>query len=200
MRLYSRLKTFIRNLFANNGNDLSVEVYCYPPPIENRPLTLEEYLCQVEQFGVFREEIAIPYLALGLCSEIGEARGSYNEDSLKKELGDVCWYTAMLSIWAKVEIATPDSYRLSHYNEDDAWYILVKYGCLVGDVKKILRGDKTLEEFRPVLDLALNNVLLAVAILAKEYGFTLEDILGTNVYKLTLRQQNGTIKGSGDDR
>lgn len=46
----------------------------------------------------------------------------------------------------------------------------------------------------------LGDVLWYLAVLASEFGITLEDIATTNYNKLKSRKERDVIKGSGDDR
>lgn len=67
------------------------------------------YQIAARETAVYPTKYAIPYLALGLANEAGEAagkvkkylRGDYPYDSLKKkltgELGDVLWYLVVLA-------------------------------------------------------------------------------------------------------
>lgn len=67
------------------------------------------YQLAAKETAVYPKDVAIPYLALGLANEAGEAtgkvkkflRGDYGQDKLRKaligELGDVLWYLTMLA-------------------------------------------------------------------------------------------------------
>ena len=46
----------------------------------------------------------------------------------------------------------------------------------------------------------LGDVLWSVATVALDNGFTLQDIVDGNVYKLTKRKDENKLQGSGDDR
>jgi NTP pyrophosphatase (non-canonical NTP hydrolase) len=71
--------------------------------------TLNEYQAEACSTAVYPDPVGIPYLALGLTSEAGEVagkikkvlRGDYELDlvkgQLRKELGDVLWYLAVLA-------------------------------------------------------------------------------------------------------
>lgn len=79
-------------------------------------------------------------------------------------------------------------------------------GEVQGVVKKWLRGDydkfSTLADGVVAGDVAkeLGDVLWYAAAVADAWGLSLETIAGDNIDKLALRQANGTIQGSGDDR
>ena len=75
------------------------------------PLEFDIYQRQARTTAVYPREIALLYVALGLCGEAGEIaekiKKMYRDrggrltvqiaDDLKKEIGDVLWYTSMLA-------------------------------------------------------------------------------------------------------
>lgn len=69
-------------------------------------------------------------------------------------------------------------------------------------VKKQIR-DKNGEitpDFMNNLEKELGDVLYYVTSLGHCFGLHLDQIAETNINKLTLRAQRGTLKGNGDDR
>jgi NTP pyrophosphatase (non-canonical NTP hydrolase) len=74
-------------------------------------LSLQDYQVKAMETAVYPRQYAIMYPALGLCGEAGEvaekvkklfrdANGVMSEarrEEIKKELGDVLWYLAVLS-------------------------------------------------------------------------------------------------------
>ena len=78
-------------------------------------------------------------------------------------------------------------------------------GEVANKIKKVLRGDYDDDPAKAeaALDAAgaeLADVLWYVAMLSHELGICLEDLALGNLAKLHMRELNGTIKGSGDDR
>ena len=78
-------------------------------------------------------------------------------------------------------------------------------GEVANKIKKVLRGDydDEPEKAEAALDAAgaeLADVLWYVAMLSHELGICLEDLALGNLAKLHMRELNGTIKGSGDNR
>lgn len=73
-------------------------------------------------------------------------------------------------------------------------------GEIANKVKKVIRGDKSVSEYREDLASELGDVLWYVAMLARELDYSLEDIASMNVAKLKDRQARNTIKGEGDNR
>lgn len=76
-------------------------------------------------------------------------------------------------------------------------------GEVAGKIKKIIRGDSGSEitkDKKEDIKKELGDVLWYLSQLATELEISLDDIATTNLVKLANRQQNGTIKGSGDNR
>lgn len=71
--------------------------------------------------------------------------------------------------------------------------------------KKHLRDDDPSDEQarrRAEYEVAreLGDVCWYVAVLARDLGFDLEEVMSNNLAKLKDRKERGAIKGSGDDR
>ena len=67
-------------------------------------------------------------------------------------------------------------------------------------VKKILRGDTTVDEAKEDLKKEIGDVLWYLTQLSTELGLSLEDIAKENIVKLFDRRSRGVLKGSGDNR
>lgn len=69
-------------------------------------------------------------------------------------------------------------------------------------VKKVLRDDNCIfsDEKRKKIALEVSDVLWYVATLARDLGYTLEEIGQMNYEKLKSRKERGVISGSGDNR
>lgn len=61
-------------------------------------------------------------------------------------------------------------------------------------------GDLTDPEWLDTVALELGDVLWYVAAMARDIGWSLEDIADRNLSKLASRAQRGVLGGSGDDR
>lgn len=73
-------------------------------------------------------------------------------------------------------------------------------GEVQGKLKKVWRGDKTLEEAKlEILD-ELGDTLWYVVRMAAELGWTLDDLIFHNVGKVLDRKARGVTRGSGDHR
>ncbi len=75
-------------------------------------------------------------------------------------------------------------------------------GEVANKVKKILRDKNGLFSGpdREVIADELGDVLWYCAALARDLGFTLDEICINNIDKLKKRQATNTVRGSGDDR
>lgn len=61
-------------------------------------------------------------------------------------------------------------------------------------------GDLTDPDWQDSVAKELGDVLWYIAALARDIGWSLEDIAEANLSKLTSRMERGVISGSGDDR
>ena len=76
-------------------------------------------------------------------------------------------------------------------------------GEVAGKVKKLIRDGEDVEGFElKKMDIAseVGDVLWYCAMLAKEVGVPLNDIMKDNLKKLHGRKVRGTLHGSGDNR
>lgn len=70
----------------------------------------------------------------------------------------------------------------------------------IGKRLRDMDGDLTDPEWLDAVALELGDVLWYVAALARDIGWSLEDIADRNLSKLASRQQRGVLGGSGDYR
>ena len=78
-------------------------------------------------------------------------------------------------------------------------------GEVANKIKKVLRGDydddpKKAEHALEEAGFELADCLWYIAVLADELGVRLDDLAEANLSKLLKRQEDGTIKGTGDHR
>jgi len=68
-------------------------------------MNLNDYQIWTRSTAIYPENMALEYLALGLCSEAGEVAGKvkkyirdggFNSEALEAEIGDVFWYLCRL--------------------------------------------------------------------------------------------------------
>lgn len=86
---------------------------------------------------------------------------------------------------------TPDLERVLGLGEEA--------GEVLGLFKKKIRGDKD-PQFSDKLLKELGDTLWYLSQVARDKGFTLEQVAKTNLEKLEDRFQRGVLKGSGDNR
>jgi len=75
-------------------------------------------------------------------------------------------------------------------------------GEVQGKVKKIIRDDKSevTDDHRYAIAGELGDNLWYLARMAKEVGFSLDEIAQMNLEKLASRRERGVVGGSGDNR
>lgn len=76
-------------------------------------------------------------------------------------------------------------------------------GEVAGKVKKLIRDGEDVEGFelkKEAIASEVGDVLWYCAMLAKEVGVSLNDIMKDNLKKLHGRKVRGTLHGSGDNR
>lgn len=76
--------------------------------------------------------------------------------------------------------------------------LLSEAGEIAGKYKKVLRGDGAIDA--EAIKQELGDVLWYLSGLAREFGFSLEDVAEANLTKLIDRAQRGVIMGNGDKR
>src|SRR5690348_2144094 len=73
-------------------------------------------------------------------------------------------------------------------------------GEFANKVKKIIRGDKTIEFQRGDLISEIGDVLWYISEAAANLGVSLEFVAEKNLEKLAARKAAGTVRGEGDNR
>jgi len=76
-------------------------------------------------------------------------------------------------------------------------------GEVAGKVKKLIRDGEDMEGFelkKIAIASEIGDVLWYCAMMAKEVGVPLNEIMKENLKKLHSRKKRGTLQGSGDDR
>jgi NTP pyrophosphatase (non-canonical NTP hydrolase) len=92
-------------------------------------------------------------------------------------------------------------FRLPSSNSEYALFNLAgEVGELLSKEAKLIRDGGNLGEHREAVKKELGDILWCLTAVATDNGFTLEDVAKGNIAKLTIRTNNNTIKGNGDDR
>jgi len=73
-------------------------------------------------------------------------------------------------------------------------------GELMEKVKKYLRGDYEIDELKNRSEKEIGDILYYLAVCSHELGLSLDEIAENNIAKLAKRNQEGKIKGDGDNR
>jgi len=111
------------------------------------------------------------------------------------------------------EVITPDLYenlagQTAIFPKDRALEYLAlgmtsEAGEVAGKVKKLIRDGEDVEGFemkKLAIASEIGDVLWYCAMMAKEVGVPLNDIMKENLKKLHGRKERGTLQGSGDER
>ena len=111
------------------------------------------------------------------------------------------------------EVITPDLYenlagQTAIFPKDKALEYLAlgmtsEAGEVAGKVKKLIRDGEDVEGFemkKLAISSEIGDVLWYCAMMAKEVGVPLNDIMKENLKKLHGRKERGTLQGSGDER
>jgi len=105
--------------------------------------------------------------------------------------------------WYQIEANKTAEYP--HYNINDiisylGLGIAGESGEIANKLKKVIRGDKSIDAISQDLAYELGDVLWYVSELSKELNYSLSTIAEMNLQKLAERKKNNTIKGTGDNR
>ena len=111
------------------------------------------------------------------------------------------------------EVITPDLYenlagQTAIFPKEKALEYLAlgmtsEAGEVAGKVKKLIRDGEDVEGFemkKIAIASEIGDVLWYCAMMAKEVGVPLNDIMKENLKKLHSRKERGKLSGSGDDR
>ena len=111
------------------------------------------------------------------------------------------------------ELLTPDKYedlagQTAIFPKEKALEYLAlgltsEAGEVAGKVKKLIRDGEDVEGFemkKIAIASEIGDVLWYCAMMAKEVGVPLNDIMKENLKKLHGRKERGTLQGSGDER
>ena len=111
------------------------------------------------------------------------------------------------------ELITPDKYenlagQTAIFPKEKALEYLAlgmtsEAGEVAGKVKKLIRDGEDMEGFemkKLAIASEIGDVIWYCAMMAKEVGVPLNDIMKENLKKLHGRKERGTLQGSGDNR
>lgn len=168
-------------------------------------MKLSEYVAKCRTFVTSTNDDAMRlYFDLGLIEEVGEVSGKFakfvrrvddtdfnqltdaDKKEIAKELGDVCWFTAMHIKYPK-SVSAENTFRAcKNVNADD--------------LKHVRQIFRSMSQLSCNSDLECMSMFYQISILGSIIGYTLDDIMQMNIDKLTDRKKRGVIKGEGDNR
>jgi NTP pyrophosphatase (non-canonical NTP hydrolase) len=179
--------------------------------------TFEEYQQFTRTTAVYPEAHTQPYLALGMCDEVGELLEKIewldtsrppNKSTILAEAGDVLWYIARFSDHAGLclgHLYDKKCYDGPATLQGAAVELAVNVAAIAGRTKKELRDgagwndDQRTRNEQRVAD-ALKHAMGALEAVVRGLGDTLPQVAFQNQQKLTDRRERGVIKGDGDNR
>jgi len=177
-------------------------------------MKIEEYAAKCRTFVTMQNAYALDkYLQLGFIEEVGELSGKFakiirakgkivltteERFAIAKELGDICWFAAMLTREFNFE-------NLVRYVESRLTIVRSLDKDRELHIVAIREMCFSLAKIASVATTGLTNEMAAscfnyVTMIAGKIGFTLDEILQMNIDKLTDRQNRGVINGDGDNR
>lgn len=172
-------------------------------------MNFQEYEEKAITTRVYAEEVALPYVVLGLCGEFGEfvekiQQGAVPELTLK-EVGDILWYSAATRVELNLKpLEWPAAIEM---NPDGLIEMQKSIGVIAEQMKKYLRDDwkkggaEFPEERKEKIHSALAVILQELQCMSsKGFNKDLQTIAAENIEKLAKRKQEGKIHGNGDLR
>lgn len=174
-----------------------------------------DYMSATRQTAIYPKDVAIPYLVLGLISEVGELRIATEqgtERAIAKEAGDNLWYVFRLydEIGTDVQGFEWKRFLSLPFTTDAVFDSLFNSVSTLADItKKSIRDNggtipSTKEpDFLSELALIVSLVgtlanTMSVAYATQEHS--LESYATANIEKLLSRHARNVIGGSGDER
>lgn len=184
-------------------------------------MNFKDYQEQASKTALYKKETALEYTILGLVNEAGEVADAYKQIlkagqnsqsalNLAKESGDCLWYLSQvvreLGLEIDVELSALTEKYADSVNDETSLQIAIlslvfESGEVAGIYKKVLRGDKSLDDSNKAKILnRCNDVLWSLYLIVKWVGYDLNTIAEMNIAKLNDRLNRGVIKGDGDNR
>ncbi len=114
----------------------------------------KEYQKRALQTAQFPPEQALAYLTLGLCGEVAELIEKYQcqgqgapltEEDVIGELGDVCWYCAVLANLFGIELGELGNEQWAAGSSDQ---LVIHAGLIANKAKKTIRDSALAEVMR----------------------------------------------------
>lgn len=177
-------------------------------------MTYLDYQKKSASTKIYLPEVSIQYLILGLIGEFGEIYDELSneeilepskEQNLAKEIGDYCWYAALIcedfgfDISKVFQTSRPPVTEKADHEE-----ILNRLFKISELTKKYFRDEYPGEMSATRKDQIAINLAESMFLLRRlVHDFTIYDfdeILAMNVQKLQDRKDRGVLSGSGNNR
>lgn len=151
----------------------------------------------------------LAYTAFGIIEETGEVLEKLDildQDGLKKEMGDQCWYIANccseLNVKMQDLVPRMNSVICPDKDRDLVDFMIVQITKIAGKTKKMIRDDngKITEDKKEAILTALAHIMAAIDKMAHNHNLDIEEIMEANLAKLLDRKNRNVLKGSGDNR
>lgn len=181
-------------------------------------LNFKEYEKLAITTKIYKDEVALMYVTLGLCGEVsemvekgGEVRlfGSNpkSKEEFLKEVGDVLWYMAAIrqefNLTSSIDFPEYDPTHLQLLELDKLLNsAVILSGAIAEQMKKALRdNDGIIDSVREAkIQDKWETLFKVIDGIANFVSVPLPVIAQQNIDKLASRQKRNVIKGSGDNR
>jgi hypothetical protein len=145
-----------------------------------------------DKYAIADERSKLTVYIAGLIEELNEYNLADTVEGKKKELGDLLAYLVL----ALNKVGFPPLKSALKFEFDNLLSVSELSLQLAGFLKRLYRGDNNTTDCVFTLlsyhDFIINEL--------KQLNLTTEELIEINVAKLTKRDVNNTLKGSGDNR
>lgn len=188
-------------------------------------MNLDEYQTKAKSTAIYSQDYKMLYPALGIVGECGEVAEkikklfrddggdmtSERKESIKKELGDSCWYLA--NICCDTNLNLEMMYKMRGANillqirsltlPQLVLHMNMHANLLAQSLQRWYYDDQgRINEFDKYTKIPQNisHVISCIEEIGRRCDFALKQIYSSNIEKLLSRQKRGVLKGEGDDR
>ena len=139
------------------------------------------------------------HAAIGLSTESAELLDSTSPTNMLEELGDLCWYCAI--IYNALGLNPDHDVEIREYSSTTHIRILVaQSGIILDFMKKVEFYGADLDKYRGEIEALTHCIISHVAALAVQMDSTLSNVLEANVRKLAVRYPSRFTKEAALNR